>query len=425
MSPKQRIPYLYTNNSAQHEAARRRQQRVQNLERAPVPTSDITNTYELKIPRKPINPMIPVYGPAGSPSSSFVIGVIHTDGGGNNFYAELSTTQEWSESFAYNPAHVSPFSISPYALRGLGTKRFVIEIGGTPDFMMMRSQDSGQTWQPTNRQMFDYDIAADGRLWADEYSSGGIFVSEDDGETWTSHGPLPTGRIECVACHPTNPLVIAYVDRVSQSNWLVFTTIDGGDTWENNLHIIATEGFSSGGADRINLGYTPDNTLAVVYEDNGTNKIQVSDDLGETWSLRATFTDGANNVLPSGSRIPGQFFPSVGGKIWCVDGEALSISRLGIGGSGYTGPRPAAVPIISTDNGITWQAVSTGSIPTISTRLLETFSILNTLYTANSGNPVVWSSPLTSPTSWTSIPDPVTGFEFFDLHCLAPININA
>lgn len=302
MSPKQRIPYLYTNNSAQAEAVRRRQQRVSNMERAEVPTTNITNTYELKIPRKPINPMIPVAGPV---SNTFIPLMYYVSYEG--YLYSFDTT-----------ALTSLETLSPVDIRRCRSLKVYRnntfywvgeDLGSSFDLQFFRSEDGINVVAggvPTaSAELVHFDVASDGRIWAfwSRWLIGeqsGMYYSDDGGDNWVLSQAFPddgTVELNAVACHASNPDWIATtaLDDTAATVRL-WVTQDRGVTWNSTL-LTGSAGFSGVVDPGYQVHFAGDEIVwQFISSDNGRSLYGGK----STINLEVT-----QNLLLDGSESPG------------------------------------------------------------------------------------------------------------------------
>ena len=158
-----------------------------------------------------------------------------------------------------------------------------------------RSNDDGQTWQPSSRGLTDLgitrlavspDFARDGTLYA--LSQRGVFRSTDRGATWTSladrYAPLLkdlTVSFSALAVSPNfahdNTLLIGHSSGLWRST-------DRGETWTS----------INGGPAATRLAYAPDGSIVFAVDYDGVHR---SNDGGLTWQ---TFNAGLD--LSNGTR---------------------------------------------------------------------------------------------------------------------------
>jgi len=125
------------------------------------------------------------------------------------------------------------------------------------------------------------------------YDGTGIFKSNNSGETWENIGLENSGSIGRMVVHPTNPDVV-YVAAMGRlfsdgSQGGVFKTEDGGETWEQKLFVSD----STGAIDIVINPEDPDIVYAAMWErvrrpgrrsyGGPTSGIYKSTDGGDNW----------------------------------------------------------------------------------------------------------------------------------------------
>jgi photosystem II stability/assembly factor-like uncharacterized protein len=176
-----------------------------------------------------------------------------------------------------------------------------------------KSEDGGNTWRPV---FDDHPVSSIGALavapsnpsivWAgtgephirSHISIGwGIFKSTDAGRTWARKGLENTGRISRVVVHPTNPAIVYAASQGHgygpQRERGVYRSSDGGDTWQQVLFVDE----NTGASDLIMDPNNPQVLFAGMWqieiktwgrESGGPGSaIYVSKDGGTTWKRLA------------------------------------------------------------------------------------------------------------------------------------------
>ena len=165
--------------------------------------------------------------------------------------------------------------------------------------------------------------------------SGGFWITEDSGETWTTTtDPLPTMGVSAILVHPDNhdKILIGTGDRDGGNDWGVgpMISLDGGQTWEiKNI-----------GMDERTVGMfahhetNPDLVLAAT--DGGIYK---TTDFGETWINVSPNEDHENfrdiKYKPGDMRVVyatsnlGFYRSEDGGESWTFIGEEEGITATG------------------------------------------------------------------------------------------------
>jgi photosystem II stability/assembly factor-like uncharacterized protein len=256
---------------------------------------------------------------------------------------------------------------------------------------VFRSRDLGQTWNPIfDEQPFlsigDIAIAPSnpGVIYVgtgeangghNNYAGGGLYRSEDGGESWSFRGLGETVSIGRVVVHPDDPnrLWVAGVGSYFAPNPErgVFRSTDGGLSWSKTLFV----NDSTGVVDIAMRPGNPDVLFATTWQRvrrvTGSflygrgSAVYRSEDAGNTWELL-----GPNRGLPN----PDDFVDSSGrvriGRIGVAISESFpaTVYAYYTSGSGYRGLYR------STDGGDSWEdANPSGSITRASSRAF-TFS---------------------------------------------------
>lgn len=160
---------------------------------------------------------------------------------------------------------------------------------------LRRSTNGGDTWQNTlSGRIADIEIASNGNIYASTgvNSSGNVYMSDNDGVSWSDVTPEGSGRRIELATAPSNPDVVYAVadggsgDRDVQ--WF-FRTSNGGSSWDrisipnylNGNCGLGTEFFTRGQAwfDLI-ISVHPENEDIIIA---GGVDLHRSADGGQTW----------------------------------------------------------------------------------------------------------------------------------------------
>jgi photosystem II stability/assembly factor-like uncharacterized protein len=112
-----------------------------------------------------------------------------------------------------------------------------------------RTRDGGRTWQACNEGMFTADIHGlslthHGARKLFATTNKGLFISEDDGDTWTHHvvdSPWQYMRVSHERADVTGTLFISNGDGPPGSTGRILRSHDNGKSWENT----GAEGFNS------------------------------------------------------------------------------------------------------------------------------------------------------------------------------------
>jgi len=146
---------------------------------------------------------------------------------------------------------------------------------------LFRSTDNGAAWQPVNTGItlpmyiqagLAVNPVTPTILYAGDYYGGGLYRSQDGGDSWAIS--LPDAAIRAVAVHPLTPTVVLAGDREQG----LYRSADLGDTW---THITETAGFTDTHVRALAL--TADTAYAAA-----SRFIFYSADAGQTWTMRGT-----------------------------------------------------------------------------------------------------------------------------------------
>lgn len=182
---------------------------------------------------------------------------------------------------------------------------------------LWKTTNNGQSFTPIfdNQQVITIgDIAVDwknNKIWVgtgennssrSSYSGVGIFVSDDDGKTWTHLGLEESHHIGRIILHPGNPEIawVAVIGHLYSDNAErgIYKTIDGGKSWKKVLYI----NDRTGAIDMIIDPQNPDQLYTSTWErarrpwnltESGKGSgIYNSTDGGEHWKLLSTESSG-------------------------------------------------------------------------------------------------------------------------------------
>lgn len=246
MSPKQRNPFLFRNNSNEISQGQDLDRRIQNMERAPINVQNKITNIRIEKPRKPFNPMIPVNGPVGGSSNFPIIfmtskaGVaehkFYTIDGASNELALISTQTFGGIIF---PNYGS-------TLRRLGNSYYMATTSSPFDGnRIRRSQDGCVTWETvleTGSDTIAFCMDAGGRIWVAAWDYEGLdsfmsmWHSDDDGDTWTKQSEVFSagGGIDAFSmdAHPTDEnIIIATGFFYADGSIGVLRSTDRGQNW--------------------------------------------------------------------------------------------------------------------------------------------------------------------------------------------------
>lgn len=171
--------------------------------------------------------------------------------------------------------------------------------------VLLESADRGRTWNTRHEFRVPCDMPrlqrlSDGRLWLDTDSDGNVFISEDDGGTWTEHNvgfgghghdriiELPDGSWINTTCEPHGS---GWHFRGRPYRIVQYRSTDRGRTWKRDAMVADVPGFHMSEATTVLL---PDGRLvSYIRESSGLAHgcvRAVSTDNGRTWDVgRAPF----------------------------------------------------------------------------------------------------------------------------------------
>ena len=297
-------------------------------------------------------------------------GIFRSSDGGST-WTQLYQSSNWRNSI--------------YALTSVSKENGeVLLFAGTWATGVLRSTDHGVTWDSVNTGLTDRSIrsftcihpAAEGGttyLFAAAIpylpgpSLGGVFVSIDDGESWTETG-LRGRRVECLAANPNGTGVTSLFAGTDHG---VFLSTDNGASWaeansglaDTSVRCFAVNPASGQTATRSLFAGT---VTGGVYRstNNGTVWQAISTGITNTnvWSLAVS-----DSYLFAGTLGGGVFRSTDGGTGWVQVNRGLrnlSVYALAVSVSQAGSPTLFAGTydgvFLTTDNGLTWDSASTG-----------------------------------------------------------------
>jgi photosystem II stability/assembly factor-like uncharacterized protein len=183
---------------------------------------------------------------------------------------------------------------------------------GPPVLGLIRSTDAGQSWEPVSlsgEADFHALEAAHGRVYGFDSANGRLMISEDEGQTWSEREP-PAPLLD-LAVHPSDPERIAAAGEGG-----IYLSDDDGDSWRS---VGGRPGF---------LAWPSEDRLLVVGA-NGV--VQTSSDLGKSWralgsiggqpaALLGAADDEIYAALPDGTVKQS----TDGGRTWLVRSSPLA-----------------------------------------------------------------------------------------------------
>ena len=153
----------------------------------------------------------------------------------------------------------------------------------------------------------------------------GVYKSDDAGATWNHVGLTESRHIGQIRVHPNNPdlVYVAALGHASKDNPErgVYRSKDGGDNWEQVLHV-------SDGAGAVDISLDPNNPrimFATMWQTRRTfwsidsggpdSGLWRSNDGGDTWT-----NISENDGMPSGTlgKIGVSVSPAQSGRVWAI-----------------------------------------------------------------------------------------------------------
>lgn len=186
------------------------------------------------------------------------------------------------------------------------------------DGSVWQSRDSGQSWTQLavvadGGNIRSASFNSDNSLLYAAVGELGVFVSNDDGSTWTpSNEGLPHTNPYDITAHPTDPLV-AWVAMGEgpevDGNFVaggIWRTLDGGATWQpvnDGLNIVSNAtAFNTGSFHQIVVAPSSPGRLFTSNIAPGQAAVYRSDDGGDSWTVIADETTQRPNAYESALR---------------------------------------------------------------------------------------------------------------------------
>ena len=295
---------------------------------------------------------------------------VYAGTGGNGIYKTTDNGLTW------NPKNNGLTETQIFSLTIDSSDRI---FAGTLGGGVFLSITGGDDWTPKNTDLpildgnpgfyvaFSLAKDTDGHLYAgmltDVPPAGAVYMSDDNGDSWTKTGDAIDGFFpESMCVTPNNKLFVG-------TNMGVFRTDDAGSTWVDQTNKISAIPFS-------NTFAAYGGTIFIGTEGEGVYK---SSDAGETWvqvgtggpqCIGALLADGSGNLYASTCDISGVYKSVNGGADWTLSSDGLPPDFLSVvegtslaledGGDIYIGLDNGEV--YKTSNGAAdW--VATGSLP--------------------------------------------------------------
>jgi hypothetical protein len=188
--------------------------------------------------------------------------------------------------------------VTPAPQQHVGALRFRDGVAWAGTNGLFISTDTGVTWNSVSSFQIDYsisDIAIYDSLHVlvstyGAFGGDGLFLTTDGGQTWTN---FFNGTSFSQVAFNGSPSVLHAVESITGGNPLtVFvTSLDGGATW-NQAN--TTQNASTGS---LCFAIAQDKTIYAQSYNEPEGWINISTDLGQTWSGNSNFTDGDCETL--------------------------------------------------------------------------------------------------------------------------------
>ncbi len=217
---------------------------------------------------------------------------------GNGLYKSTDSGRTWSLKDQGlpeigNSTQLSRLSVDPLNSSNLLIAANVNTFEGSQPVSVYGSTDAGDTWSNifsssewiyVNR--FVYDSNTPGKVYA--ATQGGLYISLDNGVSWSKSGGLGDLVIHDVKVHPydSNILVVGTNGGAAKS-------IDGGATWVTSTRI--PHGGGSGGEQLISITFDSSNPDR-MYASGGNSGVWASLDSGSSWHWFSQTSRSTNDI---------------------------------------------------------------------------------------------------------------------------------
>jgi photosystem II stability/assembly factor-like uncharacterized protein len=302
-----------------------------------------------------------------SPKLQTKISVTSLAASGTNLFAgtPCGVLRSTNQGKSWTDSNAGLNSTSNYQLIAGDQSLFTLTCNG-----ILRSTDQGQTWREVNGRLRLKDLSNPLIVASGPYlfamSGGRVFRSTNQGESWSL---AKTGFLQG---NVTNLSVSgATLFAWTESRRHLYRSENHGETWTEV--ILPPKARSSDSRARLNKLFVNENSLFLILAEDhgdivGINVIYRTSDQGKTWELAGknlggneigpVVVSGTDILIGSGSSICRS---TDNGQSWTVVNNNLSVNAFVANGTEiYAGTDGKGV-FLSTDRGLNWKEIDTGS----------------------------------------------------------------